>query len=344
MIKKNFIKIIIILPIIFISSYSGYLYYHIQTWKYKGPEKTFIIKPGEGFSSINHRLSKENFISSPVIFFRLSKVKNILTSFKVGHFSIKPGMNMTEIIQLLTTGVGKSIRVTIQEGKNLYEISKILSKKNVIKSAERFISLTKSNSLTKKLGIKSINLEGYLYPDTYNFPPQSESEYVISKMVKNFFNKIKNVKIKTDKFTLNEIVILSSIVEKETGASFERPIIAGVFINRLKKKMRLQSDPTTIYGIYESFNGNLKKKHLRQKTDYNTYKINGLPVGAISNPGIDSIKAVLNPTNHNYLYFVSQNDGTHIFTTNYRDHQAAVNKWQKNARNRKGKSWRQLKK
>jgi len=341
---KKFIQVIIIIPLIFTVSYSGYLYYQIQNWEYQGKEKTFIIKPGEGFSSINHRLGQQGFISSPVVFYRLSKVKNILTSFKVGHFKIKPGMNMTDVIQLLTTGIGKSIRVTVQEGKNLFEVAKIMKSKNIIKSEKNFIALAKNRDLAEKLGINSVNLEGYLYPDTYDFPPESDSKFIIAKMVKNFFLKIKSLPTKSRDFTLNEIITLSSIVEKETGASFERPIIAGVFLNRLKKKMRLQSDPTTIYGIFETYNGNLKKKHLRQKTPYNTYRINGLPLGPISNPGLESIKAVLKPTKHKYLYFVSQNDGTHIFTTNYKDHKAAVNKWQKNARNRKGKSWRQLKK
>ena len=107
--------------------------------------------------------------------------------------------------------------------------------------------------------------------------------------------------------------------------------------------MRLQSDPTTIYGIFENFNGNLRKKHLLQKTPYNTYKINGLPIGPISNPGIESIKAVLSPKEHNYLYFVSRNDGIHVFSKSYRDHLKAVNKYQKDRRMREGKSWRDLK-
>ena len=143
---------------------------------------------------------------------------------------------------------------------------------------------------------------------------------------------------------LHSIVILASIVEKETGAKQERPTIAGVFHNRLKKRMRLQSDPTTIYGMYENYRGNLRKEHLLKKTPYNTYKISGLPKGPISNPGIKSIEAALSPTNHSYLYFVSKNDGTHIFTKTYKDHLKAVKKWQLTRRNRVGKSWRDLKK
>jgi UPF0755 protein len=141
----------------------------------------------------------------------------------------------------------------------------------------------------------------------------------------------------------HEVIILASIVEKETGAKWERPTIAGVYLNRLKKKMRLQADPTTIYGIWESYNGNLKRKHLLQKTAYNTYKMSGLPLGPIANPSLAAIKAVLAPKVHKFLYFVSKNDGTHVFTPTYKKHQEAVDYWQRNKRNRKGKSWRDLK-
>ena len=107
--------------------------------------------------------------------------------------------------------------------------------------------------------------------------------------------------------------------------------------------MRLQADPTTIYGIWENYNGNLKKKHLLQKTPYNTYKIPGLPKGPIANPSLAAIKAVLNPEAHSYIYFVSKNDGTHVFTSTYKEHLKAVDYWQRNAARRKGKSWRDLK-
>jgi UPF0755 protein len=130
------------------------------------------------------------------------------------------------------------------------------------------------------------------------------------------------------------------MVEKETGDNSERPIIAGVFFNRLKIKMRLQSDPTTIYGKFESYSGNLKRSDLLTPSAYNTYTIPALPIGPISNPGIESINAVLNPAQHKYLYFVSQNDGTHIFSETYEKHNNAVVKWQKNAKNREGRSWR----
>lgn len=141
----------------------------------------------------------------------------------------------------------------------------------------------------------------------------------------------------------HQIITLASIVEKETGASWERPRIAGVFHNRLQKGMRLQSDPTTIYGLMPEFNGNLRKKDLLAEGPYNTYKIKALPRGPISNPGIEAIKATVQPEEHNYYFFVSQNDGTHIFSTHYRQHSKAVNKFQKNSQYREGRSWRDLK-
>jgi len=137
--------------------------------------------------------------------------------------------------------------------------------------------------------------------------------------------KTKNLSFQTAPLNLkkNEVITLASVVEKETGAAWERPKIAGVFLNRLKKRMRLQSDPTTIYGIYEGFNGNLRKRHLLEMTPYNTYKIPALPIGPIANPGTEAIKAVLRPDSHSYLYFVSKNDGTHVFSKTYKDQKSS---------------------
>ena len=268
-----------------------------------------------------------------------------MTKFKAGRFEIKPQSNMIEIFNTLIEGQSITEDVTIPEGKNLFEISKIFQDEGIIKDKERFISLAKSPKLAKELNIPAERLEGYLYPDTYKFTPQSDEKDVIEAMVQTFRRKTSDLDFSKAPLGLkeHEVIILASVVEKETGASFERPMIAGVFVNRLKKRMRLQSDPTTIYGIWENFNGNLRKKHLLEKTPYNTYKIPALPKGPISNPGLSSIKAVLNPKDHNVLYFVSQNDGTHVFSKTYKDHKKAVEKYQKNWRARKGKSWRDLK-
>jgi len=159
-------------------------------------------------------------------------------------------------------------------------------------------------------------------------------------MVNQFNKKFSLVDFQLTTLNPRQVLILASIVEKETGDKKERPMIAGVFLNRLKLKMRLQSDPTTIYGKFEEYNGNLSKKDLLTPTEYNTYTIPALPIGPICNPGIEAINAVLKPIDHKYLYFVSQNDGTHVFSENYEKHLEAVKRWQLNAKNREGRSWR----
>jgi len=319
------------------------IYYSVVIWTYNGKDQQFVIKSGETFSRINYRLHKEGLISNAKLFHRYAQVNGFITKLKAGQFMIKNDANMLQVVDTLLHGSAITTTVTIPEGKNLYEIAKLLQSKKIT-LAEEFIKVAKNPKYTKKFNIHADTFEGYLYPDTYKFTANSTAHEIIKIMVTNFKNKVKGINLEQKNFSKHKTITLASIVEKETGASHERPIIAGVFLNRLKKGMRLQSDPTTIYGIYENFNGNLRKKDLLGYTPYNTYKVNGLPAGPISNPGLEAIQAVLNPSKHHYLYFVSKNDGTHIFTKSYKDHLTAVKKWQMNRQNRKGKSWRDLKK
>lgn len=318
-------------------------YYHLQVWRYKGANTQFLVRSGEAFSRINYRLYKKGLISSATIFYRYAKYTSLLNKFKAGRYLIKHNSSMADVADILLKGKSIIYKVTIPEGKNLYEIAKILAREKVTSSTE-FIRLAKDSEFAKKFNINAATLEGYLYPDSYYFGKDVNAKRVIETMIRTFWRKVQPLDFTQSKLSFHEVIILASIVEKETGAAHERPLIAGVFANRLKKKMRLQSDPTTIYGIYENFNGNLRKKHLQKKTPYNTYRINGLPIGPISNPGVSSIKAVLNPAEHKAIYFVSKNNGTHVFTSTYREHLKAVRKYQKSRRYRSGRSWRNLKK
>lgn len=312
-------------------------------YSYNGQNQDFTISPGSGFSQINYKLFKEGIIDDASFFHRYVKFKNKLTNFKAGTYEIKKGMDLNDILNELTEGTPKLTRITIPEGKNLYEIAKILDKKSIVQEKE-FIKMAKDQKFVQSFGIKAPSLEGYLYPETYKFAPKSSVKTVLTSMVNLFNDRVKDLDFSKSYLNKHETIILASIVEKETGAAWERPTIAGVYLNRLKRPMRLQADPTTIYGIWESYNGNLRKKHLLQKTPYNTYKINGLPLGPIASPSLEAIKAVINPKKHKYLYFVSKNDGTHIFTPTYKDHLKAVREFQLNRKNREGKSWRDLKK
>ncbi|MCY4523751.1 MAG: endolytic transglycosylase MltG [Halobacteriovoraceae bacterium] len=318
------------------------VFYSMRIWTYNGPVAEFRISPGETFANINHKLASKGIISSPRIFHRYCQFSDILTKFKAGRYLIKPGFNMFDVVDSLVYGTPLGIELTIPEGKNIFEIGKILKNKGIVDHQE-FVRLAKSSRMTSIFKIPNDRMEGYLYPDTYRFDKNTPAKKIIEAMVHVFNERIKKVDFSSSFLNKHQVIILASIVEKETGAKWERPIIAGVFHNRLKKGMRLQSDPTTIYGIFENFNGNLRKRHLLQKTPYNTYKIKGLPHGPISNPGLASINAVLNPKRHNYLYFVSKNDGTHVFTPTYKEHLKAVEEHQKKRKNRLGKSWRDLK-
>jgi UPF0755 protein len=193
-----------------------------------------------------------------------------------------------------------------------------------------FIKAASNADLARSMGLEAETFEGYLFPETYFFPKQVSVEIIIATMVQRFWSVFTppwQDRAKNLGFTVHQIVTLASIIEKETGASFERPIISSVFHNRLKKKMRLESDPTVIYGI-KNFNGNLTRQDLQTETPYNTYKIRGLPAGPIANPGRASLEAALYPENTAYIYFVSKKDSTHYFSTNLKEHNFAVKKYQ----------------
>jgi UPF0755 protein len=319
------------------------VYYSIETWRYQGLDQTFEIKRGENFSKINYNLGEKRLISSKKIFYRYAKINGLLTKFKAGNYNIKKNSNMIDVVNTLVYGNPISTKLTIPEGKNIFEVAKILQEKNIC-NYDEFIKLAKNKNFTKSLDINASRVEGYLYPDTYQLSSNTPADQVIRKMVSNLKQKILNLDFSKTNLSVHEVIILASIVEKETGAAWERPIIAGVFLNRLKKGMRLQTDPTIIYGIYEQFDGNIRLEDKKIKNPYNTYVVNGLPIGPISNPGFESIKAVLEPAKHNFLYFVSKNDGTHSFSPTYLDHIKKVEEFQKNHLNREGKSWRDLNK
>jgi UPF0755 protein len=256
-------------------------------------------------------------------------------------------MTPIEVLATITSGISIKHPVTIREGQNMYEVAAELEAKRLATQA-RVLELCKDPEFIASLGLKGPvgpTLEGYLFPDTYYFNRAMSAEDMLRQMVKQFQTVwTTEVRERARKMGLTPIqaLTLASMIEKETGAQQERPMISSVFHNRLRKKMRLQSDPTTIYGIWESYHGNLHRGDLLSINPYNTYTVPGLPVGPIANPGKEAIEAALNPVQSEYLFFVSHNDGTHEFTSNLQDHNAAVRKFQINAKAREGRSWRDL--
>ncbi len=340
---KNFLIFVIFGPLLGLSMVAGLIYYKTIVWKYEGTEIIFEIKPGETFSSINHSLAKQKIISSARLFHRYSQYKNTMTKFRAGKYLIPTNTNLIEVHDTLLTSKNMSELFTVPEGKNMFEIGKMLEDSQICTYAE-FMALARDPSFLQTLGIEALNVEGFLYPDSYDFSTTKDPKVIIERMVKRFQTEMKKIDLSATNFSFRELHTLASMIEKETGNGVEREKVSGVFYNRLKIGMRLQSDPTTIYGIFERYKGNLTKADLLEKTAYNTYAINGLPPGPISNPGIDSFRAALNPMKHEFLYFVSMNDGTHVFSKTYEEHLKAVNNWQINSKNREGRSWRDLSK
>ena len=339
--KKFLITVFLIIPVIFAFFVGGYLTLRFKE-TYQGEDKVFAIKNGDTFGRINHRLHQDGFIADKRLFHYYAKFKNVLTKFKTGTYTIPRGSDMGQVLQILVYGRPNLNSVTIPEGKNMYEIAKLLASAGIT-SEKDFLEAVQRPDMISRLEIQGNSLEGYLYPDTYRFAPNTPAQLVAKSMIDLFEAKTKDIDFNHPFLNKHQVITLASVVEKETGAKFERPMIAGVFTNRLEKRMRLQSDPTTVYGIWSRYKGNIRKSDLLEITPYNTYKIPALPFGPISNPSLEAIRAVLNPEAHQYLYFVSKNDGTHIFSRTYQDHEQAVTEFQRNAQARKGKSWRNLK-
>lgn len=338
--KSKFFFFLIFAPVAGVLLAAAHIYFFYIRWSYPGPDKEFIIKPGESFAQINYRLSQEHFISHPRVFHHYARLEGQLEKINQGIFVIQKGMTMSDVLALLT-GPGKVPLIVLPEGKNLYEYAKLLDEANVT-NAEDFIKACFDTEILQEFHIQAHSAEGFLFPDSYRFSPHSSAQVIVRTLLKSFDEHSHDLSWDHTTLSKLQVVTLASIVEKETGAAWERKKIAGVFLNRLKKGMPLQSDPTTIYGIWKRFDGNLRRSDLQEVNDYNTYKIKGLPKGPIANPGIESLQAVLSPEQHSFLYFVSKNNGTHVFSATLKEHNQAVNFYQKNPAQRAGKSWRQL--
>ena len=299
-----------------------------------GSDQVFIVKEGASLKEVAGDLEKTGLITDKTLFVLWTRLKGYGKDIRAGEYSLSPAMAPVQMIEILRKGLVILHPVTIPEGFTRDQIADALAAKGLA-DKRRFLELTQDKALLRQYGISAPNFEGYLFPDTYQFSRGTPALAILDTMVKRFKQVVAPLMEKSQGMGMKfeEVVILASIVEKETGRPEERPLIASVFLNRLRLGMRLESDPTVIYGI-ENFDGDLKKKDLADKTPYNTYVIHGLTPGPIANPGFESIKAVMDPARTDYLYFVSKNDGSHHFSKTLAEHNRAVEIYQK----RKGKS------
>lgn len=296
----------------------------------QAPQKVMITIPaGQPLKTTAEALSKNGIITSPFKFNMIARLKGYDKRLKAGEYALSATMAPIQIMEKLVKGEVELYKLTVPEGLNIYQIADLVAQAGFAQNSS-FIEAATDADLARKNSIPAETFEGYLFPETYYFPKKVSIETIISTMVKRFWKIFNSAwKERADQlgFSIHQIVTLASVIEKETGASFERPIISSVFHNRLKRKMRLESDPTVIYGL-KNFDGNLKRTHLETSTPYNTYKISGLPVGPIANPGAKSLEAALYPADTKFIYFVSKKNKTHQFSTNLKDHNQAVRKYQ----------------
>ncbi len=320
----------IVLLILLGASYLAIVHYIYNSPSVK--EDVFVAIPaGSGLSGISSKLLESGVIVNDKLFILFVIKEGWQDDLKAGEYKFEKGLTMSDVANKIVQGDVQLDKVTIPEGLTVKEIARLLGEKGIVPESE-FINETQNKELIEDLLGPGVNsLEGYLFPETYSYSRSLTSKELITLMVQRFkavYEPLSSLRNKIN-LTDTEILTLASIVEKETGAGFERPIISAVFQNRLRIGMKLDSDPTVIYGMGNNYNGNLRKRDLRQYTEYNTYVIKGLPPSPIANPGEDSIMAVLNPADVKYLYFVSKGDGTHHFSNSLREHQNAVNKYQR---------------
>ncbi len=290
------------------------------------------IQSGASLHEIAVQLQAQNIIDDPTRFILASKMMLKGRKMRAGRFNLKRAANYYELIKTLCDWDIETVRVTIPEGLRVREIALLLQNQIGV-SAEEFVQKALDRNFAHEMGIDANTLEGYLFPDSYDFLEGDSPEYVIYRMVSRFrevVNDSVRTEIRKTGRTLHEIMILASIVEGECQVNRERPIVASIYYNRLRKGMRLESCPTIQYIIPDGPR-RILRADLKIDSPYNTYQHYGLPPGPVNNPGWMSIQAAIHPANTKYLFMVANGDSTHThtFSVNYEDHLSAKKKLQK---------------
>jgi UPF0755 protein len=286
------------------------------------------VPTGSSFLESLEILNREGLIKNRFFFVSLATLKRARRQIRAGEYEINTLMTPWTMINKLVRGEIKQYKVPIPEDLSLRDIAELLEKDKLI-NRDTFFELARDREFLQSLNIQADSIEGYLFPETYFFNRSMNTKQIMRKMVDTFWQKVTPAMIKRANATgmsVHQLVTFASMIGKESADHAEKPLIAAVFKNRLKKGMRLQSDPTAVYDMYQ-FKGKILRSHLRRSSPYNTYLINGLPPGPIANPGLDSMKATLNPAPVDYLYFVSKQNGTHQFSSSFAEHNLAVQRY-----------------
>ncbi len=307
---------------------AGYLYIQVTSPIALSGPTTFEVVKGDSAYSLGHRLHSDGLIEQPYLTRVVAKLKPAWVP-KVGKYALDPSMNLIQVMSLFDSGESISYDITLLEGKTTRDYLLAMKAKGNIKMTLLGLS---DEEIAEKLALKVAHPEGRFFANTYRYH-DGDTDVSILKHANGLLantldvlwqNKAEGLPYKTP----YEALIMASIIEKETAVPAERPLIARVFISRLQKRMRLQTDPTVIYGLGDEFTGNLTRKGLQSKSPYNTYRVYGLPPTPIANVGREAIAAALNPGQTKALYFVAKGDGSHAFSNTLKEHNRAVRKYQ----------------
>jgi UPF0755 protein len=297
------------------------------------PPQTLVVAPGTSAEAIGRELQSLGLVRHPLLFRAYVILRRRQGELKAGEYSFDGPLSLAQIVDELARGEVVRHEVTFPEGKRFEDMAEIAAERGI--DAGEFLAAARDPGLVKDIDPAATDLQGYLFPDTYDLPPRGTrpAAALVARMVQRFRELMVQElpRLAEEGFTLREAVTLASLVELETARPEERPRIAAVFRNRLQKKMLLQTDPTVIYALRNagSWDGNIRKKDLDIDSPYNTYRFGGLPPGPIASPGRQSLLAVLHPAPVKDLYFVSRNDGTHAFSETLSEHERAVDLYQR---------------
>jgi UPF0755 protein len=331
-----FMRIIKILLLVFVVAVgtAGYVAWHKYETFVQTPvtlaqeDTTFTIQSGSSINRVANDLVAQGIIDDALMFKLLARIAQQDSQIKAGEFELSQGMTPMDVLQRFVSGKTLQYQLSIIEGRSFKEIVQ------KVKQSPDLIQTLKDEdyeNIMEVLGSDAVHPEGWFYPDTYSFPRNTTDLEFLQRahqQMKDF------VQQEWEKHEPNEhittpydVLILASIVEKETGVPEERPLIAGVFLNRLEKGMLLQTDPTVIYGMGDNYDGNIRKSDLKRDTPYNTYTRKGLTPTPIATPSLDAIRAVLNPAETDAYFFVAKGGGAHHFSKTYAEHRKAVVKY-----------------
>ncbi len=316
--------------LLFITWFSLEFYRPLET---QARSIVFEVERGQTAKEIAHNLKNSGIIKKTWPILLGYRIFFGAQSLKAGEYAIEIPSSPKNILHVLTEGSVYLHSITIPEGLIIAEIAELLDSEGFA-AKEDFMAEAADTSLIDSLDREATDYEGYLFPETYHFAKDTPSNEIVAAMVSQF-NRIFTPDW-TDRaaelgMSVRDVVILASLIEKETSLSSEKSLVSSVFHNRLNLGMKLDCDPTIIYALKREgrFNGRLRTADLKYDTPYNTYLYSGLPPSPIANPGKQSLEAALYPADEKFLYFVSKNDGSHHFSLTFREHQNAVNKYQR---------------